>query len=56
MGGVCYRPNYEQHFIEIAFLAISSMEQVKVLIKFFLSIFLGIWYEINEQIEGSLQE
>jgi len=30
MGGVCYRPNYGQQFIEIAFLAISSMEQVKV--------------------------
>lgn len=34
MGGVCYRPNYSQHFIEIAFLAISSMEQVKVLMKY----------------------
>jgi len=32
MGGVCYRPNYAQHFIEIAFLAISSMEQVKVFV------------------------
>jgi histone acetyltransferase len=30
MGGVCYRPNYESGFIEIAFLAISSLEQVKV--------------------------
>ncbi len=30
VGGVCYRPNYEQGFIEIAFLAISSLEQVKV--------------------------
>ena len=30
IGGVCYRPNYEQRFIEIAFLAISSLEQVKV--------------------------
>jgi histone acetyltransferase len=30
IGGVCYRPNYEQGFIEIAFLAISSLEQVKV--------------------------
>jgi histone acetyltransferase len=29
MGGVCYRPNYDQKFIEIAFLAISSLEQVK---------------------------
>jgi histone acetyltransferase len=29
VGGVCYRPNYEQGFIEIAFLAISSLEQVK---------------------------
>jgi histone acetyltransferase len=29
MGGVCYRPNVQQHFIEIAFLAISSIEQVK---------------------------
>lgn len=26
---MCYRPNYGQRFIEIAFLAISSMEQVK---------------------------
>ena len=30
IGGVCFRPNYEQGFIEIAFLAISSLEQVKV--------------------------
>jgi histone acetyltransferase len=30
VGGVCYRPNYDQGFIEIAFLAISSLEQVKV--------------------------
>jgi histone acetyltransferase len=30
IGGICYRPNYEQGFIEIAFLAISSLEQVKV--------------------------
>jgi len=30
IGGVCYRPNYGQKFIEIAFLAISSLEQVKV--------------------------
>lgn len=30
VGGVCYRPNVEQGFIEIAFLAISSLEQVKV--------------------------
>jgi histone acetyltransferase len=30
IGGVCYRPNYDQGFIEIAFLAISSIEQVKV--------------------------
>jgi histone acetyltransferase len=29
VGGVCYRPNITQHFIEIAFLAISSVEQVK---------------------------
>jgi histone acetyltransferase len=32
LGGVCYRPNYDQGFIEIAFLAISSIEQVKVII------------------------
>ncbi len=31
IGGVCFRPNYEQGFIEIAFLAISSLEQVKVI-------------------------
>ncbi len=30
VGGVCYRPNRDQGFIEIAFLAISSFEQVKV--------------------------
>lgn len=29
IGGVCYRPNREERFIEIAFLAISSTEQVK---------------------------
>ena len=29
VGGICYRPNYTQGFIEIAFLAISSLEQVK---------------------------
>ena len=29
MGGICYRPNPEKEFIEIAFLAISSLEQVK---------------------------
>jgi histone acetyltransferase len=29
VGGVCYRPNKQQEFIEIAFLAISSLEQVK---------------------------
>jgi len=29
LGGVCYRPNRDQGFIEIAFLAISSIEQVK---------------------------
>lgn len=29
MGGVCYRPNRNEGFIEIAFLAISSLEQVK---------------------------
>jgi histone acetyltransferase len=29
IGGVCYRPNRTQGFIEIAFLAISSLEQVK---------------------------
>ena len=29
LGGVCYRPNYKEEFIEIAFLAISSLEQVK---------------------------
>jgi histone acetyltransferase len=29
VGGVCYRPNPTQNFIEIAFLAISSIEQVK---------------------------
>jgi len=29
LGGTCYRPNPEKHFIEIAFLAISSLEQVK---------------------------
>jgi histone acetyltransferase len=29
LGGVCYRPNPDQGFIEIAFLAISSLEQVK---------------------------
>ena len=29
MGGICYRPNPEKQFIEIAFLAISSLEQVK---------------------------
>ena len=29
MGCICYRPNPENHFIEIAFLAISSLEQVK---------------------------
>jgi histone acetyltransferase len=41
IGGVCYRPNYDQGFIEIAFLAISSLEQVKVnLIKIN---YLGIW-------------
>ena len=29
VGGVCYRPNYKEKFIEIAFLAISHTEQVK---------------------------
>ena len=29
VGGICYRPNITQGFIEIAFLAISSLEQVK---------------------------
>lgn len=29
VGGVCYRPNYQEKFIEIAFLAISHTEQVK---------------------------
>ena len=29
LGGICYRPNVTQGFIEIAFLAISSLEQVK---------------------------
>ena len=29
IGGICYRPNRTQGFIEIAFLAISSLEQVK---------------------------
>jgi histone acetyltransferase len=29
VGGICYRPNPEKEFIEIAFLAISSLEQVK---------------------------
>jgi histone acetyltransferase len=29
LGGICYRPNKSQRFIEIAFLAISSLEQVK---------------------------
>jgi histone acetyltransferase len=29
VGGVCYRPNYGEKFIEIAFLAISHTEQVK---------------------------
>ena len=29
VGGICYRPNPENKFIEIAFLAISALEQVK---------------------------
>ena len=29
IGGTCYRPNLENKFVEIAFLAISSLEQVK---------------------------
>ena len=29
IGGVCYRTNYQEKFIEIAFLAISHTEQVK---------------------------
>ncbi len=29
IGGVCYRPNFVEKFIEIAFLAISHTEQVK---------------------------
>jgi histone acetyltransferase len=29
IGGICYRPYYPQKFAEIAFLAISSTEQVK---------------------------
>jgi histone acetyltransferase len=29
VGGVCYRPNFNEKFIEIAFLAISHTEQVK---------------------------
>ena len=29
IGGICYRPYYEQKFAEIAFLAISGTEQVK---------------------------
>ena len=29
VGGICYRPNPENKFVEIAFLAISSLEQVK---------------------------
>ena len=53
IGGVCYRPNYEQKFIEIAFLAISSLEQVKV--RILLKIFLGIRNQTDEQIKRSLQ-
>lgn len=29
IGGICYRPYYEQRFGEIAFCAISGLEQVK---------------------------
>ena len=29
IGGVCYRPYFDQHFAEIAFLAISAAEQVR---------------------------
>ena len=29
IGGICYRPYYQQRFAEIAFLAISGTEQVK---------------------------
>ena len=29
VGGICYRPNPENKFVEIAFLAISALEQVK---------------------------
>lgn len=29
IGGVCYRPYFEQRFAEIAFLAISASEQVR---------------------------
>lgn len=29
IGGICYRPYYEQRFGEIAFCAINSNEQVK---------------------------
>lgn len=43
IGGVCFRPNYEQGFIEIAFLAISSLEQVKVNKDKLFSTFLGLW-------------
>lgn len=29
IGGICYRPNFKQHFAEIAFCAVDSTEQVK---------------------------
>lgn len=29
IGGVCYRPYFDQHFAEIAFLAVSANEQVR---------------------------
>ena len=33
IGGICYRPYYEQHFAEIAFCAITASEQVTSLQK-----------------------
>lgn len=30
VGGICFRPYFEQRFAEIAFCAITSKQQVKV--------------------------
>ena len=53
IGGICFRMFEEQKFAEIAFLAVTATEQVKVL-SFacnYQNFYSGIWYKVNEQIQ-----